>query len=103
MHRHVILATRVAGRGAFKGIALLAALFIVAATWWWDAPLLTMLADENLLAIKTSTGFLPADWGAKVESALRLFGADRALLVIEAVTVAKLVMLAAAYPFRRRV
>jgi hypothetical protein len=33
---------------------------------------------------------------------LRIFGADRALLLIEAVAIAKVVMLGVAHPFRRR-
>jgi hypothetical protein len=37
-----------------------------------------------------------------VESALRIFGADRALLLMEGVAIAKAVMLGFAYPFRRR-
>jgi hypothetical protein len=41
---------------------------------------------------------LPFDWGSKVESALRIFGADRALLLIEGVAIAKVVMLGFAYP-----
>jgi hypothetical protein len=45
---------------------------------------------------------LPFDWGNKVESALRNFGADRALLLSEGVAIAKVVMLGFAYPFRRR-
>jgi hypothetical protein len=48
------------------------------------------------------TGALPLDWGSKVESALRIFGADRALLLIEGVVIAKAVLLSVAYPFRRR-
>jgi hypothetical protein len=31
---------------------------------------------------------LPFNWGSKAESALRLFGADRALLLIEGVAIA---------------
>jgi hypothetical protein len=42
---------------------------------------------------------LPFDWGSRVESALRIFGADRALLLIEGVAIAKVVMLGIAYPF----
>jgi hypothetical protein len=42
---------------------------------------------------------LPGDWPSKVESALRMFGADRALLLTEAVLLAKLVMVATGYPF----
>jgi hypothetical protein len=38
---------------------------------------------------------------SKAESALRIFGADRALLLIEGVAVAKLILLALAHPFRR--
>jgi hypothetical protein len=45
---------------------------------------------------------LPPDWGSKVESALRIFGADRALLLIESVVVAKAILLGLAHPFRRR-
>ena len=78
------------------------AFLIIVAAWWWDAPLLTMAADENLQLIKTVTGALPFDWGSKTESALRIFGADRALLLIEGVVIAKLIMLGIAHPFRRR-
>jgi hypothetical protein len=58
-------------------------------------------ADANLQLIKIVTSKLPFDWGSKVESVLRIFGADRALLLIEGVAIAK-VMLGFAYPFRRR-
>ena len=54
------------------------------------------------MLIKEITRLLPRDWSSKVESALRIFGADRALLLVEAVAVAKLLMLGVAYPFRRR-
>ena len=91
-----------AGRGAFKGAALLGAFAIIIAAWWWDASLLTAAADENLRLIKIATGALPFDWGSKVESALRIFGADRALLLIEGVAIAKVIMLGIAYPFRRQ-
>ncbi len=97
-----MLVGRAAGRGAFKGAALIGAFAIIVATWWWDASLLTAAADENLQLIKIVTGALPFDWGSKAESALRIFGADRALLLIEAVAVAKIVMLGIAHPFRRR-
>ena len=102
MNRHLQLAGRAAGHGAFKGAALVGAFLIIIAAWWWDASLLTTAADENLQLIKTVTGILPFDWGSKTESALRIFGADRALLLIEGVVVAKLVMLGIAHPFRRR-
>ena len=52
--------------------------------------------------IREITRLLPPDWASKSESALRIFGADRALLLIEGVALAKLLMLAVAYPFRRR-
>ena len=52
--------------------------------------------------IREITRLLPLDWASKSESALRIFGADRALLLIEGVALAKLLMLAVAYPFRRR-
>ena len=98
----MMLVGRTAGRGAFKGVALVGAFLIVIAAWWWDASLLTMAADGNLQLIKTVTRALPFDWGSKVESALRIFGADRALLLIEGVAIAKVAMLSLAYPFRRR-
>jgi hypothetical protein len=93
------LAARWAGRGIFKGAALVAAFALIIAVWFWDAALLTEMADRNLWMIKIATGLLPGDWPSKVESALRMFGADRALLLTEAVLVAKLVMVAAGYPF----
>jgi hypothetical protein len=89
------------GRGVFKAVALIGAFVLIVAVWLWDASLLTMAADENLRFIKEVTGLLPFDWSSKVESALRIFGADRALLLIEGVAVAKLVLLSLAYPFRR--
>ena len=51
--------------------------------------------------IKTLTHLLPSDWASKAESAFRIFGADRALLLVEGIGIAKLIMLAVAYPFRR--
>ena len=89
------------GRGVFKAVALIGAFVLIVAVWFWDATLLTMAADENLRAIKAVTGILPGDWASKVESALRIFGADRALLLIEGVAVAKLILLSLAHPFRR--
>jgi hypothetical protein len=97
--RHVRLAAIWAGRGLFKGTALVAAFALIVAVWFWDAALLTETADYNLWMIKTATGMLPRDWPSRVESALRMFGADRALLLTEAVVLAKLVMVAAGYPF----
>jgi hypothetical protein len=99
----VLLIGRAAGRGAFKAAALVGAFAIIVATWWWDASLLTSAAaDANLQLIKIVTSKLPFDWGSKVESGLRIFGADRALLLIEGVAIAKVAMLGFAYPFRRR-
>ena len=97
-----MLVGRAAGRGAFKGAALVGAFAIIIAAWWWDASLLTAAADENLRLIKIVTGALPFDWGSKAESALQIFGADHALLLIEAVAIAKVVLLGIAHPFRRR-
>ena len=102
MNRHMMLVGKAAGRGAFKGAALIGAFVIIVAAWWWDASLLTAAADENLRLIKTVTAVLPVDWGSKVESALRIFGADRALLLMEGVVIAKVIMLSIAYPFRHR-
>ena len=98
----MMLVGKAAGRGAFKGAALIGAFLIIVGAWWWDASLLTAAADENLRLIKTVTGVLPVEWGSKVESALRIFGADRALLLVEGIAIAKLVMLGIAHPFRRR-
>jgi len=75
-------------------------LVLIIGVWFWDASLLTVAADENLRLLKAVTGLLPFDWASKVESALRIFGADRALLLIEGVAVAKLILLSLAYPFR---
>ena len=97
-----MLVGRGVGRGAFKGAALISAFAIIVTAWWWDASLLTAAADGNLQLIKIVTSKLPFDWGSKVESALRIFGADRALLLIEGIALAKFVMLGFAYPFRRR-
>ena len=102
MKQHLIFVGRAAGRGAFKGAALVGAFAIILAAWWWDASLLTAAADGNLQLIKIITSKLPFDWGSKVESALRIFGADRALLLIEGVAIAKAVMLGFVYPFRCR-
>jgi hypothetical protein len=88
-----------AGRGIFKGTALVAAFALIVAIWFQDAALLTETADYNLWMIKIATGLLPGDWPGRVESALRMFGADRALLLTEAVLLAKLVMIAAGHPF----
>ena len=102
MKRQAILIARWAGRGAFKATALITAFVIIVALWLWNASLLTTAADENLRLIKAATRLLPPDWASKAESALRIFGADRALLLVEGVALAKLIMLAVAYPFRRR-
>ena len=101
MKRQAIFVARWAGQGAFKAAALLGAFVLIVGAWLWDASVLTAAADENLRLIKAVTRLLPPDWASKAESALRIFGADRALLLIEGVAVAKLVMLGAAYPFRR--
>ena len=97
----ILIATWI-GRGTFKAAALVGAFVLIVALWFWDASLLTRAADENLRFIKAVTRMLPVDWASKAESALRIFGADRALLLIEGVAVAKLIMLAIAYPFRSR-
>ena len=81
--------------------ALVLAFVIIVALWLWNASLLTTAADQNLRIIKTLTQLLPPDWASKAESALRIFGADRALLLVEGIAIAKLIMLAIAYPFRR--
>jgi len=101
MNSKAMLVGGLIGRGVFKAIALVTAFVLIIAVWCWDAALITMAADENLRVIKTVTGVLPVDWASKIESALRIFGADRALLLIEGIAVAKLILLALAHPFRR--
>ena len=102
MKRQAVFLATWAGRWTFKAAALVSAFVLIVGAWLWDASLLTQAADQNLLLIKEVTRLLPRDWSSKVESALRIFGADRALLLVEAVAVAKLLMLGFAYPFRRR-
>ena len=102
MKRQAVFLATWAGRWTFKAAALAGAFVLIVFAWLWDASLLTQAADENLVLIKEVTRLLPRDWSSKVESALRIFGADRALLLVEAVAVAKLFMLGVAYPFRRR-
>ena len=102
MRRQAVFVAKWAGRGLFKAAALVGAFVLIVGAWLWDASLLTTAADENLRLIKAVTQLLPPDWASKVESALRIFGADRALLLVEGIAVAKLLMLAIAYPFRRR-
>lgn len=102
MRRQAVFVAKWAGRGAFKAAALVGAFVLIVAAWLWDASLLISAADENLELIKATTRLLPPDWASRSESALRIFGADRALLLIEGVAVAKLLMLGIAYPFRRR-
>jgi hypothetical protein len=101
VRRQAVFLAKWAGRGAFKAAALTGAFVLIVAAWLWDASLLTAAADENLRLIKEITQLLPPDWASKAESALRIFGADRALLLVEGIAVAKLLMLAIAYPFRR--
>ena len=100
-HFKTVLSATGVGRGAFKAVALLGAFVLIIAVWFWDASLLMTAADENLRLVKAATKLLPLDWASKVESALRIFGADRALLLIEGVAVAKLIMLSLAFSFRR--
>jgi hypothetical protein len=101
MNGKAALVGRLIGRGVFKAMAVICAFVLIMAVWFWDASLLTAAADENLRLIKAVTGLLPVDWASKIESALRIFGADRALLLIEGVAVAKLILLALAHPLRR--
>ena len=102
MKRQAVVLATWAGRWTFKVAALVGAFVLIVFAWLWDASLLTKAADENLALIKEVMRLLPRDWSSKVESALRIFGADLALLLVEAVAVAKLLMLGVAYPFRRR-
>ena len=87
--------------GLFKGSAFLGAITLIAVVWIYDATILVTGEDWNLKIIKTCAALLPHDYGSKMESALRLFGAGKAFLFTEAVVLVKLVMLAIGYPFRR--
>ena len=102
MNHRVKQAAIWAGRGVFKAAALVGAFALIVGLWLWDASLLTRAADWNLRLIRETTRLLPPGWASKSESALRIFGADRALLLVEGVALAKIFMLAVAYPFRRR-
>lgn len=102
MRGKALTVARWIGRGTFKAAALIGAFVLIIALWLWDASILTRAADQNLQLIKAATRVLPPDWASKTESALRIFGADRALLLVEGVAVAKLIMLGIAQPFRRR-
>lgn len=86
--------------GGFKTAALLGAFMLIGALWYSDASLLTAAADENLRLLQAGTELLPLHWASKAESALQIFGADRALLLIEAAMAVKLMMLSVAFPFR---
>ena len=98
---HGVTIARWIGRGTFKAAALTGAFVLIVVLWLWDASILTRAADENLRLIKAATRVLPLAWASKTESALRIFGADRALLLVEGVALAKLIMLGIAQPFRR--
>jgi hypothetical protein len=99
-HPRLIAIASIIHIGAFKTAALLGGFVLILALWYWDASLLTAIADENLRVLKAATKLLPLDWASKVEIALRIFGADRALLLIEAAAAIKLMMLSVALPFR---
>ena len=88
MRGRAVSIARWIGRVSFKAAALIGAFVIIVAAWLWDASLLTTAADGNLRLLKEATHLLPQDWGSKIESALRIFGADRALLLVEGIAVA---------------
>ena len=81
---------------------MIAGFALIVLVWIWDASVLTRAADANLQVIKLVTALLPAGWASKTESALRMFGADRALLLTEAIVIVKAGLLAAGQLFRRR-
>jgi len=95
-------AARLSGRLLFKAAALVGAFVLIVVVWLVDASVLTAAGDENLRLLRAATRILPADWASRTESALRIFGADRALLLVEGIAVAKLILLAIGSPFRRR-
>jgi hypothetical protein len=78
MNRHIMLVGKAAGRGVFKGAALVGAFVIIVAAWWWDASLLTAAADKNLQLIKTITAWISENMRATGNS--YLYGHRRAVL-----------------------
>lgn len=83
----------------FKSTAFLGAVALVATVWVYDASILVAGSDWNLAAIKLVAAQLPEGYGSKGEAALRLFGADRAFLLMEVMAAVKLLMLGIGYLF----
>src|SRR4030088_1255421 len=54
-----ILTATLVARLLFKGAALIGALVLIVAIWFWDASLLTKAADENLRLVRAATRLLP--------------------------------------------
>lgn len=88
------------GRGLIQVLAFVSALTLVVMVWTYDASLLVTGSDWNLAAIKYVSKFLPQGYGSKFESALRLFGADKAFMLMEVVLLCKLVLLGVTGLFR---
>ena len=93
---------RLFGVGLFKGFAFVAAIALIVVIWIYNSQLLVFAEDANLGAIRFAANHMPQGYGSKMESALRLFGADKAFLFTEVVALVKLSLLALRYPFRRR-
>jgi hypothetical protein len=88
-------------RGAVQTAALVGGFGLIMALWYWDATLMIRAADENARLLKAGIELVSLEWASKVDSALRSFGADRAMLFIEAVAMVKLIMVLLAHPFQR--
>ena len=65
VRQHTRRAAIWAGRGLFKGTALVAAFALIVAVWFWNAAVLTETADYNLWIIKRVTETLPGDWSSR--------------------------------------
>jgi hypothetical protein len=87
--------------GLFKGTALIGGLALIVFIWTINADILVSAEDTNLRLIKFGAHLLPTGWDSKTEAALRLWGADKAFVLIEAGVAVKLFLLALGYPFRR--
>ena len=92
---------RLFGVGLFKTVAFLAGLAVIVVLWVYNPDTLVDAADANLRAIKFVASLLPQGYGSRTEAALRLFGADRAFIFVEVVSIIKLILLGIGRCFRR--
>jgi hypothetical protein len=79
------------GKGLFKATAFICGIALLVYIGLEYPPVLTRLGNFNLGLISVGSAILPGKWGGVVENTLRFgFGADKALLVTEAVFLVKL-------------